>query len=147
MASFTGYQTSAILIFVIATMIILPGLATLAPAPSNFKFLEECKSRLHDGCGKEIVITIIKEWSISDSCCAELVSMGQSCHIALVNKALSGPLAKLNKSIALTKSAEIWAQCSKKGKVLGRFGSMRVVRAIEASCQSVLVCGRDGGLQ
>ncbi|CAL8163888.1 unnamed protein product [Prunus armeniaca] len=106
MASFTAYQTSAILIFVIATMVILPGLATLAPAPSNFKFLEECKSRLHDWCGKEIVVTIIKEWSISDSCCAELVLMGQSCHIALVNKALSGPLAKLNKSVALTSALE-----------------------------------------
>ncbi|CAL2266337.1 unnamed protein product [Prunus armeniaca] len=111
MARFTGYQTSAILIFVIATMMILPGLATLAPSPSNFKFLEECKSRLYVGCGKEIVVTIIKEWSISDSCCMELVSMGQSCHFALVNKALSGPLSKLNKLDALTKSAKIWNQC------------------------------------
>ncbi|CAL9001216.1 unnamed protein product, partial [Prunus brigantina] len=114
MASFTGYQTSAVWIFVIVTMMILPGLATLAPAPSNFKFLEECKSRLHDGCGREIVVTIIKEWSITDDCCTELVLMGQSCHIALVNKALSGPLAKLNKTIALAKSAEIWTKCSKK---------------------------------
>ncbi|KAL6276973.1 hypothetical protein ACE6H2_020574 [Prunus campanulata] len=113
MARFTGYQTSAILIFKIATMMILPGLATLAPSPSNFRFLEECKSRLQVGCGKEIVVTIIKEWSISDSCCMELVSMGQSCHFALVNKALSGPLSKLNKSDALIKSAEIWNQCFK----------------------------------
>ncbi|CAL8990836.1 unnamed protein product, partial [Prunus brigantina] len=109
MARFTGYLTSAILIFVTTTMMIVPGLATLAPSPSNFKFLEECKSRLHTECGKEIFVTIIKEWSISDSCCIELVSMGQSCHIALMNKALSGPLAKLNKSDTLTKSAEIWS--------------------------------------
>ncbi|CAL9001217.1 unnamed protein product [Prunus brigantina] len=111
MARFTGYQTSAMLIFVIATMMILPGLATLAPSPSNFMFLEECKSKLHVGCGKEIVITIIKGWSISDRCCMELVSMGQSCHFSLVNKALSSPLPKLNKLDALTKSAEIWNQC------------------------------------
>ncbi|KAL6292747.1 hypothetical protein ACE6H2_000889 [Prunus campanulata] len=111
MERFTGYQTSAILIFVIATMMILPGLATLAPSPSIFNFLEECKSMLHVGCGKEIFVTIIKEWSISDSCCIELVTMGQSCHIALMNKALSGPLTKLNKLDALTKSAEIWNQC------------------------------------
>ncbi|ONI01985.1 hypothetical protein PRUPE_6G171000 [Prunus persica] len=95
-------------------MMILSGLATLAPAPSNLKFLEECKSRLHNGCGKEIVITIIKKWSISDGCCAKLVLMGKSCHIALVNKALSGPLAKLNKTVALTKSAEIWTQLPQK---------------------------------
>ncbi|ONI01987.1 hypothetical protein PRUPE_6G171200 [Prunus persica] len=118
MATFTGYQTSAIWIFVIATMMILPGLATLAPAPSNLKFLEECKSKLHDGCGKEIVDTIMKKWSISDGCCAELVLMGESCHIALVNKALSGPLAKLNKTVAFTKSAEIWTQCFNKRKGL-----------------------------
>ncbi|ONI01986.1 hypothetical protein PRUPE_6G171100 [Prunus persica] len=110
MARFTGYQTSAILIFVIA-MTILPGLATLAHSPSNFMFLEECKSRLHARCGKEIFITIIKEWSISDRCCMEFVAMGQSCHFALVNKALSSPLFKLNKLDALTKSSEIWNQC------------------------------------
>ncbi|ONI01981.1 hypothetical protein PRUPE_6G170600 [Prunus persica] len=118
MARFTGYQTSAILIFAIATMTILPGLATLAPSPSNFMFLEECKSRLHARCGKEIFITIIKEWSISDRCCMEFVSMGQSCHFALVNKALSGPLSKLNKLDALTKSSEIWNQCFELSQLL-----------------------------
>ncbi|CAL9001416.1 unnamed protein product [Prunus brigantina] len=120
MARFTGYQTSTILIFVIATMMILPGLATLAPSPSNFKFLEECKSRLQAECGKEIVVTIIKGWSISDSCCMELVLMGQSCHFALVNNALSGPLSKLNKSDSLTKSAEIWNQCFEFSQFLSR---------------------------
>ncbi|PQQ17257.1 hypothetical protein Pyn_13807 [Prunus yedoensis var. nudiflora] len=90
---------------------IWPGLATQTPSPSNIKFIEECKGRLHFGCGKQIVDTLIKEWYVSDSCCFQLVSIGESCHIALVNSALSGPLAKLNKFEALNKSAQIWNQC------------------------------------
>lgn len=104
MARLNSYQTcAAILIFVAAAMLVLPGRANISPASAVHKYTEDCEKRITVECGREIYYAITEDWHLTEGCCSQLLSIGESCHKALVHKSFAGPLA--------IRSAQIWEFC------------------------------------
>lgn len=120
MARLNIYSTIVTILFsvivaIIVAIMILPGLATLAPSPTknNAKFLEKCKEMVTVECGEEIFDNMIHPNvnGVRLACCYQLLKMGEDCHRALVNEALAAPLPKVNKSEALFNSRTTWRHC------------------------------------
>ncbi|KAF3442108.1 hypothetical protein FNV43_RR16024 [Rhamnella rubrinervis] len=94
-------------------VMVLPGLAIFqapAPAPTNYKFLEDCATKI-GACGSEIYTSVFEHGSVSDKCCTKLVFTGKSCHDQLVKYLLSKPGFGGNESETLAKSEDIWDHC------------------------------------
>ena len=71
-----------------------------------------CKTRVHWQCGKELFRSIFQTGTVTDKCCSELMTMGKVCHDAFVQGNLKNP--NLNKSAIVTKSKQIWNTCASK---------------------------------
>ena len=71
-----------------------------------------CKSKIHWQCGKEIFKSIFQAGTVTDECCGELVTMGKVCHDALLQGNLKNP--NVNKSAIVTKGEQIWNTCASK---------------------------------
>ena len=71
-----------------------------------------CKTKIHWQCGKEIFKSIFQTGTVTDKCCGELITMGKVCHDAFVQVNLQNP--NLDKSAGVTKSKQIWNTCASK---------------------------------
>ncbi|KAF3442107.1 hypothetical protein FNV43_RR16023 [Rhamnella rubrinervis] len=114
MAKLMSFMSPLMVILILGsnTVTILPGHAipTPAPAPTSYKFLQDCAAKLGD-CGYEIYSGVFSNGTVTNKCCTALVLTGEECHDDLVEHILTDTDFKGNATEILERSQQVWNGC------------------------------------
>ncbi|PON32231.1 Prolamin-like domain containing protein [Parasponia andersonii] len=111
-------HSSPIVVFalgiLLGAMVVLVSLVAsaipVAPPPTDDNVLQECEVKIAT-CGIEIFNAVVKNVTVSTTCCHRLVFMGKKCHDGLVEHLLSQPSFQGNKAQVFASARQTWDYC------------------------------------
>ncbi|KAL6503811.1 hypothetical protein OROGR_025734 [Orobanche gracilis] len=89
------------------------------PYPGFYELIDECLQKMPEVCGEQMFSGIIGihdnvMTAVSDSCCEDLVKIGEECHQKILNATLIAPeISDREREDIKKRDGNIWAHCSK----------------------------------